>query len=124
MATTQRGTLLDENSMMQMCMCVCACVRVCMCVCARVCACFLVCRPRTIRVLPRKSTSAAAQVGHSSGAEAAMRYAETRRVAGLVLVAACHTDLGLQSEAVSGYYSRPWGGRGKGGRAGGGRNRR
>ena len=38
-----------------------------------------------------------------------MRFAEMRRVRGLVLVAACHTDLGLQSEAVSGYYSRPWG---------------
>ena len=38
-----------------------------------------------------------------------MRYAETRRVKGLILVAACHTDLGLQSEAISGYYARPWG---------------
>jgi hypothetical protein len=60
---------------------------------------------------PRPTVPARArwQVGHSSGAEAAMRFAEGRRVAGLVLVAACHTDLGLPSEAVSGYYSRPWG---------------
>ena len=33
-------------------------------------------------------------LGHSSGAEAAMRFAEDHAVAGLVLVAACHSDLG------------------------------
>jgi hypothetical protein len=33
-------------------------------------------------------------VGHSSGAEAAMRFAETDKVLGLVLVSACHTDQG------------------------------
>ena len=47
-------------------------------------------------------------VGHSSGAEAAMRLCEETRVKGLLLVSACHTDLGLESEAVSGYYSREW----------------
>ncbi|KAK3766214.1 hypothetical protein RRG08_017655 [Elysia crispata] len=47
-------------------------------------------------------------VGHSSGAEAAMRFAETRKVHSLVLVSACMTDLGMESERVSGYYSRPW----------------
>ena len=47
-------------------------------------------------------------VGHSSGAEAAMRYAEENKVRGIVLVAACHTDLGHASEAISGYYDRPW----------------
>jgi predicted alpha/beta hydrolase family esterase len=47
-------------------------------------------------------------IGHSSGAEAAMRYAEGKKVAGIVLVSACHTDLGLASEAVSGYYDHPW----------------
>ncbi|EKX49876.1 hypothetical protein GUITHDRAFT_161960, partial [Guillardia theta CCMP2712] len=47
-------------------------------------------------------------VGHSSGAEAAMRFIEEHRVRGVVLVAACHTDLGLPSEAISGYYNRPW----------------
>jgi predicted alpha/beta hydrolase family esterase len=47
-------------------------------------------------------------VGHSSGAEAAMRLIETDRVRGVCLVAACHTDLGIASETVSGYYSRPW----------------
>ena len=30
-------------------------------------------------------------VGHSSGAEAAMRYCEEHRVAGMLLVSACHT---------------------------------
>jgi predicted alpha/beta hydrolase family esterase len=47
-------------------------------------------------------------IGHSSGAEAALRFAETNRVAGLVLVSACVTDLGSANERASGYYSRPW----------------
>ncbi|KAL8622019.1 putative hydrolase rbbp9 [Nucella lapillus] len=47
-------------------------------------------------------------VGHSSGAEAAMRYAETHKVKGIVLVSACVTDLGEESERISGYYNRPW----------------
>uniref|UniRef100_A0A7S2I5I0 AB hydrolase-1 domain-containing protein n=1 Tax=Helicotheca tamesis TaxID=374047 RepID=A0A7S2I5I0_9STRA len=50
-------------------------------------------------------------VGHSSGAEAAMRLAETTHVAGLVLVAACHTDLGEPNETQSGWYppgGGPW----------------
>lgn len=47
-------------------------------------------------------------VGHSSGAEAAMRYAETHKVRGVVLVSACVTDLGEESERISGYYDHPW----------------
>ncbi len=47
-------------------------------------------------------------VGHSSGAEAFMRLCEKRKVHSLVLVSACHTDLGSPEEALSGYYSRPW----------------
>ena len=47
-------------------------------------------------------------VGHSSGSEAAMRYAETHKVHGIVLVSACVTDLGDANEAASGYYNRPW----------------
>ena len=42
------------------------------------------------------------------GAEAGMRLLETTRVLGLVLVSACHTDLGVESEREAGYYSRPW----------------
>ena len=37
-----------------------------------------------------------------------MRLCEETPVKGLVLVSACHSDLGLESEAISGYYSRPW----------------
>lgn len=44
--------------------------------------------------------------GHSSGAEAAMRFAETHHVKGLVLVSACVTDLGDENERLSGYYNR------------------
>ena len=50
-------------------------------------------------------------VGHSSGAVAAMRLCETTKLAGLVLVAACHTDLGEPSEQQAGYYppnGGPW----------------
>ena len=47
-------------------------------------------------------------VGHSSGAVAAMRYAETHKLLGSVLVSACYTDLGEASERVSGYYEAPW----------------
>jgi predicted alpha/beta hydrolase family esterase len=47
-------------------------------------------------------------VGHSSGAVAAMRYAESHRILASVLVGVCHTDLGDSGEAASGYYSAPW----------------
>jgi len=51
-------------------------------------------------------------VGHSSGAACAMRLLETvperPMLLGCVLVAACHTDLGDESERRSGYFNRPW----------------
>lgn len=47
-------------------------------------------------------------VGHSTGAIAAMRYAETDPIFGSVLVAAYHTDLGIQEEKLSGYFTTPW----------------
>ena len=47
-------------------------------------------------------------VGHSSGAVAAMHYAERNKILGSVLVGVCHTDLGEESERVSGYYDHPW----------------
>jgi len=47
-------------------------------------------------------------VGHSSGAVAAMRYAETHRIFGSILVGASHTDLGIRSEKMSGYFDEPW----------------
>ena len=47
-------------------------------------------------------------VGHSSGAVAAMRYAENNKIYGSVLVGACHTDLGMKEERIAGYYNRPW----------------
>jgi pimeloyl-ACP methyl ester carboxylesterase len=47
-------------------------------------------------------------IGHSSGAVAAMRYAETHQLLGSVLVGVCHTDLGDAGEAASGYYDAPW----------------
>ncbi len=47
-------------------------------------------------------------IGHSSGAVAAMRFAENNKLYGSVLVGACYTDLGDEDEKASGYYSRPW----------------
>ncbi|MEP6784091.1 MAG: alpha/beta hydrolase [Acidobacteriota bacterium] len=47
-------------------------------------------------------------IGHSSGAVAAMRYAETHRLMGSILVGVCYTDLGDSFEAASGYYASPW----------------
>ena len=47
-------------------------------------------------------------VGHSSGALAIMRYAQNHPVLGLVLVGACHTDLGDETEKLSGYFDDAW----------------
>jgi pimeloyl-ACP methyl ester carboxylesterase len=47
-------------------------------------------------------------IGHSSGAVAAMRYAETHRLLGSILIGVCYTDLGDGGEAASGYYRDPW----------------
>ena len=47
-------------------------------------------------------------VGHSSGALAAMRYAEQHKILASVLVGVCHNDLGIETERVSGYYEQPW----------------
>ena len=47
-------------------------------------------------------------IGHSSGAVAAMRYAESHRIFGSVLVGASYTDLGDRMEKMSGYFEEPW----------------
>lgn len=47
-------------------------------------------------------------VGHSSGAVAAMRYAETHKLSGSVLVGAYYTDLGYDDEKAAGYFDTPW----------------
>jgi uncharacterized protein len=47
-------------------------------------------------------------IGHSSGALAAMRYAEDHEILGSVLVGVAHTDLGEESERISGYFDKPW----------------
>ncbi len=47
-------------------------------------------------------------IGHSSGAVAAMRYAENNKLYGSILVGACYTDLGDDDEKASGYYDHEW----------------
>lgn len=47
-------------------------------------------------------------VGHSSGAVAALRYAEKHKILGSALIGANYTDFGKSIEKISGYYNRPW----------------
>ncbi|OGN28085.1 MAG: hypothetical protein A3A33_04065 [Candidatus Yanofskybacteria bacterium RIFCSPLOWO2_01_FULL_49_25] len=47
-------------------------------------------------------------IGHSSGALAAMRYAEHHNILGSVLVGVAHTDGGDVKEKASGYFDTPW----------------
>jgi len=47
-------------------------------------------------------------IGHSSGVLATMRYAETHKIFGSVLVGVAHTDGGDPKERASGYFSTPW----------------
>jgi predicted alpha/beta hydrolase family esterase len=47
-------------------------------------------------------------IGHSSGAVAAMRYAESNKILGSILISPCYTDAGDELEKQSGYYDNPW----------------
>jgi pimeloyl-ACP methyl ester carboxylesterase len=47
-------------------------------------------------------------IGWSSGAVAAMRYAEEHQIAGSILVSPSYTDLGDDFEKQSGYFNEPW----------------
>ncbi len=47
-------------------------------------------------------------VGHSSGAVAAMRYAEQYRIKASILIGVCYTDLDDEDEKISGYYDDMW----------------
>jgi len=52
--------------------------------------------------------SALVLIGHSSGAECAMRYIEKHKIHACLLVSACWSDMGDLNERKSGYYNRPW----------------
>lgn len=47
-------------------------------------------------------------IGWSSGAVAAMRYAESNQILGSILISPCYTDLNDDLEKQSGYYDTPW----------------
>ena len=47
-------------------------------------------------------------IGHSSGAILAMKFAETNKIFGSVLVGGYYTDLNMDSEKVSGYFDKEW----------------
>lgn len=47
-------------------------------------------------------------IGHSSGAIAALRFAENNKILGSVLVGGYYTDLGDENEKKSGYFDTLW----------------
>ena len=47
-------------------------------------------------------------IGYSSGAVAAMRYAETTKIKGSILISPSYTDLGDETEKASGYFDEKW----------------
>ena len=47
-------------------------------------------------------------VGWSSGATAALRYAEENKIFGSALIAPSSSDLGIELEKQSGYFDKPW----------------
>lgn len=47
-------------------------------------------------------------IGWSSGAVAAMRYAQENKIFGSILIAPCYTDLGLEEERIGGWYDDEW----------------
>lgn len=47
-------------------------------------------------------------IGHSSGAVAALRYAENNKILGSVLVGVYYTHLDSEDEKNSGYFDKPW----------------
>ena len=47
-------------------------------------------------------------IGHSSGGVAALRYLETHKLRGVIIIGVMHTDLGFEDEKESGYYDSPW----------------
>ena len=55
-----------------------------------------------------KANSQDVLVGWSSGAVAAMRYAESNLLKGSVLVGPSYSDLGDELEKQSGYFDNPW----------------
>jgi uncharacterized protein len=55
-----------------------------------------------------KANEESVLVDHSSGAVAALRFAEQYKILGSVLVGVYYTDLGLEKETKSGYFGHPW----------------
>ena len=47
-------------------------------------------------------------IGHSTGAIAAMRFAESNKILGSILVGGYYTDLDDADEKASGYFNNPW----------------
>ncbi len=55
-----------------------------------------------------KADANAIIIGHSSGGVAALRYLETHKLRGVIIIGVMHTDLGFEDEKDSGYYDSPW----------------
>ena len=64
--------------------------------------------PHIINEMCEQDAASSVIVGHSSGACAALRVAESSKVKGIVLVAAYDDPLGDANEAASGYFDEPF----------------
>ena len=47
-------------------------------------------------------------IGHSTGAIAAMRYAQKNTIFGSILISPYHTHLGIEDEKASGWFDKEW----------------
>lgn len=47
-------------------------------------------------------------IGHSSGGLAAMRFAQENKIYGSIIIGVSYTDLGDESEKLSGFFDDPW----------------
>jgi hypothetical protein len=47
-------------------------------------------------------------IGHSSGGVATLRFLETHKLLGAIIIGTNYTDMGEEAEKDSGYYNTPW----------------
>lgn len=47
-------------------------------------------------------------IGHSSGGVAVLRYLESHKLLGVIVIGVNYTDLGDEGERESGFYKNPW----------------
>lgn len=55
-----------------------------------------------------RADSSSIVIGHSSGAVATLRYLESHKLLGAIIIGTNYTDMGETNEKESGYYDAPW----------------